>query len=275
MIGMLFDKLKASGKDQNTLIIFLADHGAQFSRGKFSNYEAGLKVPMIIYWPGKTEKGGVRKELVSSIDLLPTILEAAGIKTPETLPGRPLQPLLKHTANARWREYVFAETEGSFPNAYYPRNSIRDKKYKLIHNLLYQRENPEFDLYAGHLIAGFDGGAEPNEIAASGKVIQKAYATWRNPPEFELYDLDKDPYEFNDLSRNENDRPILNRLKARSEKWQKETKDPLSDKAVLDRFTEEVDAVKDSHPKMDDAKDSSFTWQYPAYFMQYIRKHAK
>ena len=275
MIGMLFDKLKASGKDQNTLIIFLADHGAQFSRGKFSNYEAGLKVPTIIYWPGKTEKGGVRKELVSSIDLLPTILEAAGIKTPETLPGRPLQPLFKHTANERWREYIFAETEGSFPHAYYPRNSIRDKRYKLIHNLLYQRENPEFDLYAGHLIAGFDGGTELKEIAASGKAIQRAYATWRNPPEFELYDLDKDPYEFNDLSGNENDRPILNRLKTQLEKWQKETKDPLLDKAVLDRFTAEVDAVKNSHPKMDDAKDSSFIWQYPTYFMQYIREHSK
>jgi N-sulfoglucosamine sulfohydrolase len=145
----------------------------------------------------------------------------------------------------------------------------------LIHNLLYQRENPEFDLYADHLIAGFDAGAELKEIATSGKVIQRAYATWRNPPEFELYDLDKDPYEFNDLSRNENDRPILNRLKVQLEKWQKETKDPLSDKAVLNRFTGEVDAVKNSHPKMDDAKDSSFEWQYPAYFTQYIREHSE
>ncbi|HVY76262.1 MAG TPA: sulfatase [Puia sp.] len=275
MVRMLLDKLKASGKDSNTLIIFLADHGAEFSRGKFSNYESGLHVPMIIYWPGKTEHGGVRKELVSSIDLLPTILEAAKAKIPETLPGKPLQPLFEHTARRTWRKYIFAESEGSFPHAYYPRSSIRDERYKLIHNLLYQRENPEFNLFARHLIEGFDGGTETEEIAASGKIVQQAYATWRNPPEFELYDLEKDPYEFNNLSADKKYKAILDRLKNKLADWQKETKDPLSDETLLKKFTAEVDAVTDSHPKMDDAKDTSFSWNYPEYFLQYIHEHSK
>jgi N-sulfoglucosamine sulfohydrolase len=145
----------------------------------------------------------------------------------------------------------------------------------LIHNLLYQRVNPVYDLYTNHLIAGFDGGTEKEEIAASGKTIQKAYATWRNPLEYELYDLATDPYEFNNLSTKTNYRTILNSLKNKLAEWQQKTKDPLSDKVILERFTAEVDAVKNDHPKMNDAKDTSFTWQYPKYFLQYIRNNSK
>lgn len=59
-IGMLMDSLKSSGKAENTLVIFLSDHGAQFSRGKTTSYEAGLKIPLIMNWP-KGLKVKVRK----------------------------------------------------------------------------------------------------------------------------------------------------------------------------------------------------------------------
>src|SRR5690606_19250356 len=52
-IGVLLDSLRTTGKSENTMIVFLSDHGAQFSRGKTTNYEAGLKIPMVLYFPEK------------------------------------------------------------------------------------------------------------------------------------------------------------------------------------------------------------------------------
>ena len=69
------------------------DHGAQFSRGKCSVYEAGLRIPMIISWPGHCKAGEVRRELVSTLDLVPTMLAAADVRAQPQLPGKPLQPL--------------------------------------------------------------------------------------------------------------------------------------------------------------------------------------
>ena len=76
-IGILMDSLQSGGKLDNTLVIFISDHGAQFSRGKTTNYEGALKIPFIMSWPGKINNGVVeKKKLVSVIDILPTVLEA-------------------------------------------------------------------------------------------------------------------------------------------------------------------------------------------------------
>jgi N-sulfoglucosamine sulfohydrolase len=275
MVGQLLEKLKSTGKDKNTMIIYLSDHGAEFSRGKFSNYESGLKIPLILYWPGVSKAGSVRSELVSTIDILPTIIAAAHASIPAELPGKPLTPLLKGVPVPNWRKYIFAETEGSFPHAYYPRSSVRDERYKLIQNLLSERENPEFRLYADHHIAGFEGGTEEGEIAASSKAVQRAYATWRNPPEFEFYDLQTDPLELNDLSKNRSIAPQMKRLKQALANWQKGTGDPLADKIILARYTAEVDSIIRTHPKMDDAQDKSYVLHYSDYFIEYRNRNKK
>lgn len=273
MIGELLKNLKASGKAQNTVIIYMGDHGPEFSRGKFSSYEAGLKVPLIVYWPDVTQAGGVRSEFVSSVDILPTILDAARVDKPQQLPGTSLHPLLADGSYTDWqRQYVFADNEGSFPFGYYPRNSVRGKRYKLIHNLLYQRENPVVKLYTDHLIDGFEAGSSPGEIGSADSQVRQAYATWRHPPEYELYDLKEDPHEFHNLSGNPRYLPELNRLKAVLHAWQVRTIDPMADSSMLNRLTSEVDEVVRTHPKMDDAKDNSFSWHYPDYFFNYINE---
>ena len=87
-VGMLLDSI---GDLSNTCIIYLSDHGAQFSRGKMTNYEGGLKIPFIVHWPDKiTDRGIVKDELISVIDILPTILEITGSEVPESLPGMSL-----------------------------------------------------------------------------------------------------------------------------------------------------------------------------------------
>ena len=68
-VGMLMEKLKTAGKDENTIIIFLGDHGPPFSRGKTTCYEAGLRVPFLLRWPGVTKPGLVSEAFVSSVDI--------------------------------------------------------------------------------------------------------------------------------------------------------------------------------------------------------------
>lgn len=134
-IGKLMDILEESGNRENTLIIFLGDHGPPFTRGKTSCYEAGLRVPFIVNWPGLSEPG-ISDRLVGSIDIYPTILDAAGIDVPAGLHGRTLRTALQGTAHDNWRDTLVAEFHYHGASPFYPRRAITDGRYKLIHNLL-------------------------------------------------------------------------------------------------------------------------------------------
>ena len=81
-VGEILAALRASGLEQNTLVIFLSDHGMPFPFAKSSVYQNGLRTPLIMRWPGRIEAGDVVRDLVSTIDLMPTIFEAAGVPMP-------------------------------------------------------------------------------------------------------------------------------------------------------------------------------------------------
>lgn len=87
-VALLLEELNKAQLAENTLVIYFGDHGAQFPRGKGTVYEGGLRVPLIIRWPGHAQPGLVRNELVSTVDLLPTILSAVGVASPSNFPGR-------------------------------------------------------------------------------------------------------------------------------------------------------------------------------------------
>lgn len=265
-VGMLLQKLEESGKADNTFVMYLGDHGAQFSRGKTSNYEGGLKVPFIVKWPDVVKNKSRKAELISSVDIVPTLLEVAGTDVPGDLPGLSLVPLLKG-GTPDWRQYVFADGLGSAAHFYYPRRSVRGERYKLIHNLLQDRDNPKVDFYATHVNGHFDGGTEYAEIDQSSSRVQKAYQTWRRPPEFELYDLSNDPWEFNELSSNPEYADELSRLKEVLKNWQSTTSDPLADPEKLHKITSEVQSIIEKYEGRSYAKDKDFEWKYPEYFM--------
>ena len=98
-IGMLTDFLREADHWDDTLIIFLGDHGPPFARGKTSCYEAGLRVPFLARWPGVSEPH-VSKRLVGSVDIYPTILDAAGVEISRRLHGRSLRPVLTASDSA-------------------------------------------------------------------------------------------------------------------------------------------------------------------------------
>tara|TARA_R110000822_G_scaffold168554_2_gene308609 strand:+ start:13245 stop:14780 length:1536 start_codon:yes stop_codon:yes gene_type:complete len=261
-VGMLLDSM---GDLSNTLIIYISDHGAQFSRGKLTNYEGGLKIPFILQWKeGIKFKNVVRDELVSVIDILPTILELAVAKTPEKLSGKSLIKLFdKDFDSASWRQYLGAGGAGESPVFYFPRRSIRGERYKLIQTIDVGRE--VFPAYTAYVNPDFATGANEDEIEFVETKIQEAYEIFKSPPEWELYDLENDPWEFNNLAENPDYKGILKKMQNALMVWRRETSDPFLDEIKLGKFTREMDSINTLYPNHSYNKVENFKWEYPNY----------
>ena len=240
LVGDLLAKLEASGKAQNTLVVYIGDHGADMLRGKRTSYEGGVRIPMIVRWPGQAKLGFASDALVSTVDLLPTFLAVAGAEPVEGLPGRSLVPLVRGQSEER-RQHVFTEFHTHSAHNYYPQRTVRGERFKLIWNLLPNQVNPGYD----YAIERFYGKGEINAaLKRAPEEVRAAYALMRRPPELELYDLQEDPYEFRNLSEDPSHTSILAELKQRLLDWRRETKDPFLDHTHVLRLQDEIEATK-------------------------------
>ncbi|OPZ10199.1 MAG: Sulfatase [candidate division BRC1 bacterium ADurb.BinA364] len=248
--------LERSGKAENTLILYLGDHGPDFLRGKRTCYEAGVRVPMIAQWAGRWKPGQVCEELVSTIDLAPSFLSAAQAPPLERTAGQSLLPLLDG-GEPEWRRFLFTEfhTHAAKPN-FYPQRAVRDARYKLIENLMPGVENPGYDFTNKE----FD--SVPAAVEAAPPEVREAYRRMKTPPRYELYDLRTDPYEFRDLSESPEHAAALAELAKALDEWRHDSQDPLLDAEALDRLREEVCQFS----KKKDAK--AHKWAYPEYFFR-------
>lgn len=260
-IGMLLEELEQTGHASNTLVIYIGDHGAQFSRGKCSVYEGGLRVPMIVRWPERAKEGSRRSELASTLDLMPTILTAAGLPVPDSLPGAALQPLLRgEPTPTGWRKRIVGITTGAAPALFCFQQSIRDERYKLISSPFAESDqmNRFANCYLTQYNVHFAAGCTEEEIAAADATTRAAYARFLHPPRYELYDLKDDPYEFVDLSASPEHQRIKVRLIQDLEAWQADTADPFADPEKLAAFAQEqTDAIGTDY-----RKQQGFRWKY-------------
>ncbi|MEM9367111.1 MAG: sulfatase [Planctomycetota bacterium] len=267
LIGDLLHVLDQSGKAENTLVIYIGDHGADMLRGKRTCYEGGLRIPMLMRWPGHIVPQ-VRDDLVSTLDLMPTLLDASEADEVPGLPGAKLQPLFQ-PGSANWRNHSFAEyhTHAAAPN-YFPQRSVRGDRYKLIESLLPDTIHPDYDITIEKLQAGTrgqDGGGDSDLhalIAASRSEVKAAYALMRQPPRYQLYDLQEDPYEFRNLADDSDHAKVLADMRGRLDRWRRKTNDPLVEPAKLRRLTEEIRAVKKK------SAGKNYTWKYPDYLLE-------
>ncbi len=145
---------------------------------------------------------------------------------------------------------------------YYPRRSICDKRFKLMHNLLPERSNPWSGIGIGRALGEnrpLRGSAghynltasafydDPNRFfGASAETIRQSYLVFLNPPEFELYDLKNDPYERINLHGNPEYAEVMKQLKVKLGQWQRDTQDPLADPDYLEKFTKKTDGIIES-----------------------------
>jgi N-sulfoglucosamine sulfohydrolase len=256
-IGELMDQLKLSGKRDNTLVFCLSDHGDEMARGKFAIYEPSTKVPFLVSWPGTIAPGIRSDALVSSIDIVPTILDVAGLRTPAGLPGKSLMPLLRKPSE-RFREYLYTEKNCDQLGMYFPRRAVRDKRYKLIYSLLDGRKNEVALHYTAeeNRAPAIAGSPTLKELQHAPDLIRKVYEEWIDPPKVQLYDLWTDPLEFHDLSADKKYQAVKKRLLAALFSWQRQTNDPLRFPAKLHSLTQENDTMKAS---------KHMVWRYPHY----------
>ncbi len=217
-VGKLLEVLDKTGHRDDTLVVFISDHGPPFYRAKTTCYEGGVKVPLIVRWP-KVFKPGERSDaLVCAVDLLPTIMDAAAGKTPAGLHGRSL----RHTLDkAQHRRFLATETNYHRSTPFYPRRAIRDSRFKLIHNLRAGKARPqtEFDSDRSYELS--------RKPKFEGVEAVRVYAQAADPPEFEVFDLEQDPWEFKDLAAQPEHAKTLARLQQALLDWRRQTADPL------------------------------------------------
>ncbi|SUS03365.1 conserved hypothetical protein [uncultured Defluviicoccus sp.] len=229
-VGEQLKELRQAGLLENTIVIWTTDHGDGLPRAKRSLYDSGLSVPMIIRFPDGHGAGTVDDQLVSFVDLAPTLLSLAGVDPPHWLQGRNI--LDRKTPEPG---YVFAARD-RFDEVYIDRSrAARSKDFKYIRNDL-----PDVPFYGD--IPYRDNLATMQEMRrqlGEGKLspLQASYFATPRPAE-ELYDLNADPDEINNLAGDA--RYADEKLKARSalDKWQADVADlgAMAERDMVERM---------------------------------------
>lgn len=228
-IGFLMEVLRQHNLLDKTLIIFIGDNGPGFARAKTTLYENGIRTPFIVHWPGVTRIGDVNKAMVSTVDILPTILDAAGLPVPGHVQGVSLRSALSDTAYVG-RTYLVAEHHLHGKTPFIPTRAIRNDRFKLIHNLRAGTVQP---------VPGADGDTAyyiSRQPAYIGTPVRAAFDTFANPPEFELYDLLNDPIEFHNLAADPLYQTVLQELQTALMAWRTDTNDPFLEQSVIDYY---------------------------------------
>ncbi len=189
-LGELFERLDSLGLTDNTIVVFLVDNGpwgrryVAGMRGQKSDvYEGGVRSPFFIQWPARLAAGRASDRVAAHIDVLPTLLDAAGLELPEGIgiDGRSFLPLLTgKTTDWPDRSIVIQAHRGDLPQRFH-NFMVRNQRWKLAHPSGFGRES-------------FDG-----------------------DPVFELYDMEADPLELEDVADQEPE--IVEELTAAYDTW--------------------------------------------------------
>ncbi len=234
-VGRFLKLLDEYGLAQNTLLIFTSDQGMPFPGAKGTLYDPGLHVPFIARWPGRIKPGSVTSELISFVDLSPTWLDAAGIPVPNAMDGTSFLELLRGRRYAQRKE-IFAER--NYHTHLDLIRCIRTKRYKLIHNFL-----PETPYRPLSDIARSPSWRSIERLHHEGKLspdLTRRYFD-KPRPETELYDLQKDPGETENLANDPSYAATLQKLREKLSRWMIQTHDflpPPIEPVSLDLLTE-------------------------------------
>jgi len=214
-VGKIMERLKNENLLDNTVVIFITDHGISNARGKQFLYDEGAKIPFIIWAPIKF-KSQVKDDLINHIDMAATSLEVAGIEIPEYMDAIPLLG-----DNYQPREYIVTARDRCDETVDHIR-SVRKGKFKYIKNYLPQRPYLQPCAYKDkkHMLVALK---ELDKESKLNKIQQLVTAKTR--PAEELYDLTTDPFEINNLAGNENYIKQLSELRNILKNWEVETGD--------------------------------------------------
>lgn len=239
-VGRLFKHLKDAGIWDQTIIIYISDNGIAFPGAKTTIYQPGINLPCIIKNADGSQGGAITDALINWADLTPTILDLAGVLSEadelmaervenrelnwnntanEELQGKSFKPVLEDVGAEGYDETYASHTFHEI-TMYYPMKAVITRKYKLIWNIAWQLPYPfATDLWAASTWqTALQGG---NGMYAGRSIDQYTHRS-----QFELYDLEADPYETRNLAADPDLEDELESLKSRLYAFQDRTHDP-------------------------------------------------
>lgn len=219
-VGELLQQLASDGLAEDTVVVLWSDHGEGLPRAKRWPYDAGIRIPLIVRWPGQVQPGTVDERLVSLIDLAPTMLSIGGSVQPRHLQG---QPFLAQSPSAgvEPRQYIYA-TRDRHDEAWDRVRAVRDHRYKYLCHyypeqpylpwIPYRNRHPVMqELWRLYREDGLTG-------------PQRLLFDSPRPPE-ELYDTEADPFEMVNLAQDPEYVAVRQRLRRALARWQQEVGD--------------------------------------------------
>ena len=220
-LGTLIEALKALGYYDDTLILYLSDNGIAFPGAKTTLYDPGMRLPCIVRNPYLEQQGGLTDAMITWADLTPTILDFTGAASPEgdDLHGRSFLSVLDQRQAQGWDE-VYASHTFHEVTMYYPMRVVRTRRHKLLFNIAHGLPYPfATDLYAAPTWRSLvdNGGTHYGKRSVENYVHR---------PRFELYDLDADPDEVQNLADHSEQAPLFAELQDKLKAFQERTDDP-------------------------------------------------
>ena len=227
-VGLVLRQLEAEGLAESTIIVVFGDNGRCQIRDKQFCYEEGLHVPLLIRWPkhfpapAGFAAGTVNDHLVEAVDLPPTMLSLAGAPIPPAMQGR----AFAGPAAGAPREYAFGARDRCDETVLHLR-TVRDARYRYILNLTPDKPLMSPNRYKEEQYPAWN---VLKRMAAAHQALTPAQVLFAGPsaPAEELYDLESDPGQLQNLAGDPALQPVLLRLRAALRQWRTELGEPPS-----------------------------------------------
>ena len=210
--GEILDRLEADGLAENTIVMFWSDHGEGLPRGKRWLYDSGIRVPLIVRWPGREKPASVREDLVAFVDFAPTVLTLAGVAPPKHMQGR----VFLGDKTAAQPEYLFGHRD-RMDETYDIIRAVRSRRFKYLRNFETRRPYGQHIDYMDQMPTMIEMRRLHAEGALTG--AQAQYFRTTKPAE-ELFDLEADPYEIANVADRPEHAETLAKMRTALEEWQ-------------------------------------------------------
>lgn len=209
--GKIMQMLKEEGLTENTLVVFQSDHGRCMVRDKQFIYDGGLRIPLLVSWPGHIKEGQVIDDLISAIDVSATLMKVAGITLPAHIEGRPFMG-----RGVKKRDFIIGARDRMDETVDMMR-CVRTRQFKYIKNYLPDKPYMQPNKYKETEYPVWN---IMKEMYASG-TLTPAQAKFCAPtkPAEELYDIVADPDELINLAGSVKHKNTLQQMKGILENW--------------------------------------------------------
>jgi len=217
-VGEILGELEQAGQLENTIVFWYSDHGGPLPREKRTIYNTGLQVPMIIRFPNKQLAGSTDSQMLSFIDLKPTVLSLVNIKPPDNLDGK---AWMGKYAEHNKREYLFAAAD-RFDQQTDKIRAVFNKKFKLIRN--YNTQQPYYLPVKYRETMPIM--KELLRLRDKDSLTLEQQLWFRKTKDsIEFFDMENDPYEFHNLADKKEYQDKIGEMKSALDHWIKSTDD--------------------------------------------------